>query len=74
MRLFRNLQMQHRRTVEGLFAGLSVCNLVGEFPRPRQEADAAREIAKDSLGLLQQDLTDLKADHKIFRQPRHARP
>ncbi len=66
---FRELQGKNRRTVEGFYACLYICDLVGVLQQPPKRAEQARESAKEAIRLLQEDLKGLAADAEIFRMP-----
>jgi tetratricopeptide (TPR) repeat protein len=65
---FRELQVAHRKTLEGFYASLRICNLPELIPNKRLAA-AVREEAKESLRLLSEDLKALNAEHEIFHTP-----
>ena len=68
-RVFQMVQVQHRRTVEGFFACSRLAKLVEVFRTPPAQAESAREVAIQSIRLLQEDLNEMKKDHEVFALP-----
>lgn len=69
LRVFRRLQQQQPRTLEGFYASLRICNLAEVFKEPEVQAKQFQEMAKDSLRLLAEDLKSMPEDHELFRTP-----
>ncbi len=67
--VFEKLQRKHRRTLEGFYASLRICNMVDQIRQPPAQADQIRALAKDSVGLLLEDLKALPTEHDLFRLP-----
>ncbi len=65
---FRELQVAHRKTLEGFYASLRIFRISEVIANPGQ-AKAVREEAKESVRLLIEDLKALPPDHEIFRTP-----
>jgi hypothetical protein len=68
-RVFQNLQINHRCTLEGLYAGKWVFFLVAEIPADSKAREAARKAAEKSLDMLTEDLNTMPATHKLFEDP-----
>ena len=72
MQIFQEIQLRHRRTPEGLSAGVYICNMVEVIP-PSKLADQARELARESIRSLLDDLTVMPKDDEFFKAERTAR-
>jgi hypothetical protein len=67
LRVFQNLQAQHRRTIEGLYACERLCLLAQVIRSSANLAEPARAQALQSIRLLMEDLNNMKEDHEAFR-------
>jgi tetratricopeptide (TPR) repeat protein len=67
LEVFRKLQAQHRRTVEGFYGSLRVCSLVDVLRQPPARGEQVRQYALESLKMLNEDLKAMPADHEVFR-------
>lgn len=69
LRIFRRLQQQQPRTLEGFYASLRICNLAEVFKEPEAQAKQFQEMARQSLRLLIEELKSMPEDHELFRMP-----
>lgn len=69
LRIFRRLQQQQPRTLEGFYASLRICNLAEVFKEPEAQAKQFQEMAKESLRMLVEELKGMPEDHELFRTP-----
>jgi tetratricopeptide (TPR) repeat protein len=70
LEIFRELQTNHRRTLEGLYASRFICYVMYKMPlqdMPKAKADRIKEQAKESVRQAAEDLKGMPADHEIFR-------
>ncbi|MSQ94032.1 MAG: tetratricopeptide repeat protein [Gemmataceae bacterium] len=69
LEVFRGLQANNRRTVEGLYACVYVYDLAGMLQSPPKRGEQMREFAKESVRMLLEDLKAMPADDEVFKIP-----
>ena len=73
LEIFRDLQTNHRRTLEAWYASQFICYAVYKMPlqeMAKLKADRITEQAKESVRQVVEDVKGLPADHEMFRGPR----
>lgn len=69
LEVFRGLHADHRRTVEGFYACLYINDLTGVLQQPPKRGEYVRELARESIRMLLDDLKKMPADDELFRLP-----
>lgn len=65
--VFQELQVKHRKTLEGLYASSRICYTVDQMRPTMKESAKLKEQAMESLRMLLEDIKEMPPDHEIFR-------